>query len=127
MANTPSARKRIRTNAKKRLRNMMYRSRAKTMLKKAEQTIAQDAPSEEAIRVAISTLDKAASKGIIHRNNAARRKSRLMKKIQHRPSSAGLTTSGSACSSQPAHIQHKQFQRNIGLQAAGLDSTVGLE
>ncbi len=81
MANTPSARKRIRTNAKKRLRNMMYRSRAKTMLKKAEQTIAQDAPSEEAIRVAISTLDKAASKGIIHRNNAARRKSRLMKKF----------------------------------------------
>lgn len=81
MANTKSARKRIRTNERKHVRNMMYRSRAKTMIKKAEQTILQGEPSEEAVREAIKTLDKAAVKGIIHKNNAARRKSRLMKKF----------------------------------------------
>lgn len=80
MANIKSAKKRIRTNARKHLRNTMYRSRAKTMIKKAEQAIYNDAPSEEALIQAISTLDKAANKGILHRNNVARRKSRLMKK-----------------------------------------------
>ncbi len=80
MANTKSAQKRIRSNERRRLRNQMYRSRVKTMIKKAEQTIFSGTPSEEAIREAISTLDKAAVKGIIHKNNAARRKSRLMKK-----------------------------------------------
>ncbi|MCU0492164.1 MAG: 30S ribosomal protein S20 [Chloroflexaceae bacterium] len=83
MANTESARKRIRTNERKRLRNQMYRSRVKTMLKKAEQSIFSGKPSDEAIREAISTLDKAAVKGIIHKNNAARRKSRLMKKLNN--------------------------------------------
>lgn len=81
MANTKSARKRIRTNERKHIRNMMYRSRARTMIKKAEQTIFQGEPSEEVVREAIKTLDKAAVKGIIHKNNAARRKSRLMKKF----------------------------------------------
>jgi small subunit ribosomal protein S20 len=83
LANTESARKRIRTNERKRLRNQMYRSRVKTMLKKAEQSIFSGKPSDEAIREAISTLDKAAVKGIIHKNNAARRKSRLMKKLNN--------------------------------------------
>lgn len=81
MANTKSAKKRILTNERRRLRNQMYRSRAKTMVKKAEQTISTGEPDEAAIREAISTLDRAANKGIIHKNNAARRKSRLMKKL----------------------------------------------
>lgn len=81
MANTKSAKKRIRTNERKRVRNLMYRSRVKTMVKKAEQAIFNGTPSEETLREAISTLDKAAGKGIIHKNNAARRKSRLMKKF----------------------------------------------
>jgi small subunit ribosomal protein S20 len=81
LANTKSARKRIRTNERKHIRNMMYRSRARTMIKKAEQTIFRGEPGEEAVREAIKTLDKAAVKGIIHKNNAARRKSRLMKKL----------------------------------------------
>lgn len=67
------------------MRNLMYRSRAKTMLKRAEQSISSssvnDETTEEAVREAIRTLDKAAVKGIIHKNNAARRKSRLMKKL----------------------------------------------
>ena len=83
MANTKSAEKRIRSNERKRLRNQMYRSRVKTMIRKAEQSIFGGQPSDEAIREAISTLDKAAVKGIIHKNNAARRKSRLMKKLNN--------------------------------------------
>ena len=81
MANTKSAQKRIRSDERKRVRNQMYRSRVKTAIKKAEQTIFAGHPSEEAVREAISTLDKAAVKGIIHKNNAARRKSRLVKKL----------------------------------------------
>jgi small subunit ribosomal protein S20 len=81
LANTKSAQKRIRSNEHKHMRNQMYRSRVKTMIRKAEQLIFAGQPSEEAVREAVSTLDKAAVKGIIHKNNAARRKSRLMKKL----------------------------------------------
>lgn len=81
MANTKSAQKRIRSNQRKHDRNQSYRSRVKTMIKKAESGIFAGTPDEAAIRAAISTLDKAAVKGIIHKNNAARRKSRLMKKL----------------------------------------------
>ena len=81
MANTKSALKRIRTSENRRLRNSSYNARLKTMVKKAEVTIASGALDQKAIITALSTLDKAASKGVIHRNNAARRKSRLMKKI----------------------------------------------
>ncbi|HEU5012352.1 MAG TPA: 30S ribosomal protein S20 [Roseiflexaceae bacterium] len=88
MANTKSAEKRIRTNERKRVRNQAYRSRAKTAVRKAEQTIFAGEPSQEAVLEAIRTLDKAAGKGIIHKNNAARRKSRLMKKFNTANASA---------------------------------------
>lgn len=82
MANTKSAQKRIRSDERKRVRNLKVRSRVKTFLKKAEQTIGDtDEQTIEAIRQACSELDKAASKGVIHKNNAARRKSRLMAKF----------------------------------------------
>ncbi|MCS6882968.1 MAG: 30S ribosomal protein S20 [Oscillochloridaceae bacterium] len=81
MANTKSAKKRIRSNERKRQRNVMYRSRVKTLIKKAELSIYSGTPDEALVREACSTLDKAAVKGIIHKNNAARRKSRLMKKF----------------------------------------------
>jgi small subunit ribosomal protein S20 len=81
LANTKSALKRIRMSEKRRERNTSYNSRVKTMLKKAEQTVASGNADPAAITAAISTLDKAAVKGIIHKNNAARRKSRLMKKV----------------------------------------------
>jgi small subunit ribosomal protein S20 len=81
LANTKSAEKRIRANARRAERNKMYRSRVKTMIKKAEVAIKSGQETEEALRQAISTLDKAAVKGIIHKNNAARRKSRLVKKL----------------------------------------------
>jgi small subunit ribosomal protein S20 len=81
LANTKSAEKRIRANERRAERNRMYRSRVKTMIKKAEQEIFAGQASDEAVREACSTLDKAAGKGIIHKNNAARRKSRLMAKL----------------------------------------------
>jgi len=83
VANSKSAEKRIRTSERKRLRNRPYRSAARTFVKKAELAIAAgDRESAVvAVPVAIRTLDRVASKGIIHRNNAARRKSRLMKKF----------------------------------------------
>lgn len=80
MANTSSAKKRIRTNERKRQRNLAYRSKVKTMVRKAEQAIASGQGAPEALREAQRTLDKAAVKGIIHKNNAARRLSRLAAK-----------------------------------------------
>ena len=83
MANSKSSKKRILINETKRLRNRPYRSAARTFVKKAEVAIKagdQDAATT-AVGEALSMLDRVASKGIIHRNNAARRKSRLMKKF----------------------------------------------
>lgn len=57
----------------------MYRSRVRTMYKKARQSIQSGRPDEQTLKEAVSFLDKAANKGIIHKNNAARRKARLMK------------------------------------------------
>ena len=82
MANTRSAKKHIRADERKRVRNLKVRSRVKTMIKRAERAITVgEAETVEAVRVACSELDKAASKGVIHKNNAARRKSRLMAKF----------------------------------------------
>lgn len=82
MANTKSAQKRIRANQKRADRNKMYRSRVKTLIRKSEIGIAGGKPNEAELREALSTLDKAAGKGIIHKNNAARRKSRLVAKYK---------------------------------------------
>lgn len=82
MANTKSAQKHIRADEKKRIRNLKVRSRVKTMVKRAERAVAvHEAETVEALRMACAELDKAASKGVIHKNNAARRKSRLMAKF----------------------------------------------
>ncbi|MCL4238230.1 MAG: 30S ribosomal protein S20 [Anaerolineae bacterium] len=83
MANHKSALKRIRSSEKKRQRNRIFRSRARTEIKKAR-TFIEGADLENARQAtleAIRTLDKAAVKGILHPNNVARRKSRLMKKL----------------------------------------------
>ena len=83
MANTQSAIKRIRQNEKRRLRNRYFVGRARTFVRKARQAIESEevAEARQATLEAISALDKAAEKGIIHKNNASRRKSRLMKKL----------------------------------------------
>lgn len=83
MPNIKSAQKRVRVTEKKRLRNRPIRTLCKTNITKAERLIfmGELKAAEEAVAVAITSLDKAAEKGIIHPNNAARRKSRLMKKL----------------------------------------------
>lgn len=83
MANNKSATKRIRIAEEKRRRNRPYRTAARTYVKKAEAAIRAGQPDVAAAAVgdAVSMLDRVASKGIIHPNNAARRKSRLMTKF----------------------------------------------
>jgi small subunit ribosomal protein S20 len=81
MANIKSQIKRNRSNERRRLRNQGVRSELKTRVKRATQELeagSEDAP--EAVRHAQKRLDKAAAKGRIHKNQAARRTSRLMKK-----------------------------------------------
>ena len=84
MPNNPSAEKRMRQEQKRRLHNRSIKSLVRTRVTKARQAITGNASVEdaqEAVRLAASELDRAAKKGVIHRNNAARRKSRLMKQL----------------------------------------------
>ena len=80
MANIKSQIKRNRQNDKRRLRNRVQRGTSRIAVKNARTAIDSGVPeSKAALLEAISALDKAAEKGVIHKNNAARRKSRLMK------------------------------------------------
>lgn len=84
MANIKSQKKRNLTNAKRAARNKATKSELKTRTKTAVRAVesGEDAEaSAEAVRLAVKKLDKAAAKGIIHPNQAARRKSRLMTKV----------------------------------------------
>lgn len=83
MANIKSQIKRNRQNEKRRVRNRVFRGRARTFVAKARVAIQAENPetATAAVVEAISALDRAAEKGIIHKNNAARRKSRLMKHL----------------------------------------------
>ncbi len=82
MANIKSQIKRNKTNEKRRLRNKAARSEIKTRVKGAI-AVAADSPEEatEALRTAIKRIDKAAAKGIIHKNQAANRKSAIAQKL----------------------------------------------
>jgi small subunit ribosomal protein S20 len=83
LANIQSAIKRIRSSERKRRINQVHRSRARTYIKRAHRLIeSSDLEAAEAMtRLAVSALDRAAQKGVIHKNNAARRKARLMKHL----------------------------------------------
>jgi small subunit ribosomal protein S20 len=80
MANIKSQKKRNLTNAKAAERNKAIKSELKTRSKNAVKSAGGE-DSDEALRLAVKRLDMAAAKGVIHKNQAARRKSRLMKKI----------------------------------------------
>jgi small subunit ribosomal protein S20 len=90
LANIKSSIKRARQNEKRHARNRIYRSSARTYIKRARNLIEGGdlAQAEQEVAQAISALDKAAEKGIIHKNNAARRKSRLVK-LLHKSQAAG--------------------------------------
>ncbi len=83
MANTQSAIKRIRRSERRRRINQVHRSRARTYAKRTRALIAAGQIEEaEAVALqAVRSLDKAAERGIIHKNKAARSKSRLMKRL----------------------------------------------
>jgi small subunit ribosomal protein S20 len=81
MANIKSAEKRVLITAKKTARNKAVKTALKTTLKKADAALTTGENKEEAIRTAIKKVDQAASKGILHKNNAARKKSQLQKKL----------------------------------------------
>ncbi len=82
MANIKSQIKRNRQNETRRVRNKAVRSELKTRVKTAVAAADEgDEQAEASVRLAVKRLDKAAAKGVIHRNEAARRKSRLMRRL----------------------------------------------
>jgi small subunit ribosomal protein S20 len=82
LANSRSAIKRVRQNPKRRLRNRHFTGAARTAVKNARTSMEEGSEEARAATLAaISALDKAAEKGVIHKNNAARRKSRLMRQL----------------------------------------------
>ena len=83
MANIKSQIKRIKTNEKARLRNQSVKSELKTYVRRVREAIdaGDKAAAEERLRKASRKLDKAVSKGVIHKNQAANRKSKLAKRV----------------------------------------------
>lgn len=83
MANLKSAIKRNRQNKKRRIHNRVFRGSARTQVRNARNAIlaGDKNVAVEEVNKAIANLDRTATKGIIHKNNAARRKSRLMKQL----------------------------------------------
>jgi small subunit ribosomal protein S20 len=94
LANSKSAEKRHRVAERRRMQNKPYRTAARTYVRKAETAIAggDETSSVAAVSAAISMLDRVASKGVIHKNNAARRKSRLMAKLNRLRAEAAAST-----------------------------------
>ncbi len=82
MANNKSALKRIKTSAVRTARNRRIKSTVKTAVKNFQESVTKGPEeSREALLKAQKTLDKAVSKGVLHKNNAARKKSRLAKRL----------------------------------------------
>jgi small subunit ribosomal protein S20 len=82
MANIKSQKKRNLTNARRHERNKAVRSELKTRIKKADRAAAEGAETTAAeVQQAVKALDMAAAKGIIHKNQAANRKSKLMRRV----------------------------------------------
>lgn len=84
MANTASARKRIRQNEKRTVRNRARRSRVRTFLRKVEQAISggDKTQAQDAFRAAQPELQRAVTKGVFHRNTVSRKLSRLSTRIK---------------------------------------------
>jgi small subunit ribosomal protein S20 len=89
MANNPSARKRIRQTERRTARNQARKSRMRTFVKKVEAAIVSGdrTGAAEALRVAQPEMQRAAGKGVIHRNGVARKLSRLSARIKAIPAS----------------------------------------
>lgn len=82
MPNIKSAKKRVKVTSAKNLQNKMLMSNLRTVIKKAEAAIANDDDNKaEAVQYAVKRIDQACAKGLIHKNNAARKKSALACKV----------------------------------------------
>ena len=82
MANIKSAKKRVLVNATKQARNKSANSALKTAIKKANVALEKNTDDKEAaVKAAIKKIDQAAAKGLLHKNNAARKKSALASKL----------------------------------------------
>ena len=82
MPNIKSAKKRVLVNATKQARNKSANSALKTALKKANVAIDTNAADkEEAVKLAVKKIDQAVAKGLLHKNNAARKKSAIVTKL----------------------------------------------
>jgi small subunit ribosomal protein S20 len=82
VANTKSAKKAIKVQERRRARNQIIKSQVKTSLRRANEGVTGKSEEAQAqVAKAISALDKAVAKGVIHKNQAGRKKSRLMKKL----------------------------------------------
>lgn len=92
MAKSKSVLKRERQNEKRRRRNQMLRSRLRTALKAARQIVAEERVEEEGAKRVLEAarrLDKSAAKGVIHKNQAARKKARLMRALHRKKMGGG--------------------------------------
>ncbi len=103
---TKSAIKRVRQTKRKKSRNKPILSLCKSNITKAERLISRGElkAAEAAVVVAISSLDRAAEKGVIHPNNAARRKSRLLRKLNEARASAPAKTKPKAAKPSPEKL-----------------------
>ena len=112
-ARTPSALKRVRQSLRRRAVNRRTRSEAKTLVQQASEIALGrvDGNGPEAVVAAISALDKAAEKGILHPNNAARRKSRLMSKANAAHLLDGVETPAAASTTKKRTTASKTAQR----------------
>ena len=82
MANYKSAKKRIKVAERNRVQNALIKSRARTAMKKVVRALDENVDNlNEMVKSAVSELDKAQAKGIMHKNAVARHKSRMMKKV----------------------------------------------
>jgi small subunit ribosomal protein S20 len=93
VANTKSAKKEARRSVARTLRNRSARSAVKTRIARFRRGVDEGVENvNELVVIAISALDRAASKGIVHKKNAARRKSRLMKRLSGAGEAAAAAT-----------------------------------
>lgn len=113
---TRSAQKAHRQSVKRRLRNRAVKSATRTAIKRANESIAGGDIdlAREAVRTAISTLDRAAQKGVLHPNNAGRHKSRLL--LRYNASVAALQAPAAAA--RPARKEKPAAAKAAGSRAA---------
>lgn len=127
MAHSRSALKRWRQNLRRRARNKAVRSATRTYVKKAIAAIEQAAPNVvDVLREAQSALDRAAKKGVIHPNAAARRKSRLMRRLhamEAREAAAAATAAATTEKPAPARGRAAAAKKAAGEKTRSTSKT----